>query len=231
MLVKLPSLLIGFSVAGLACTAVSGETIRFNLQNHPRGTALPPAYGLRLDDLFGESDFATTFSFEGNGAGVVMDVDTDLNTIHIFGTVFGGIDGGMAHINPELFTLDMQYNIGVSGDPTNGWTVGMLGNTGSLVRQSDSKSWDLVTIFNNMNRSFEFFPDRFRLQDGDLPGTEWVGRGWLETALTPRPGEVRDFLFVATLVPLPAGVWMGLAGLAGVGAVHAVRRRRVAAAE
>jgi hypothetical protein len=231
MLVKVSSLLIGLGAATVFCTAASGEIIRFTLTNHPRGEAIPPAYGMRMDDLLGESDFATTFSFEGNGASVAMEIDTDLNTIRIHGTVFGGIDGGMAHINPELYTLDMTYSIGVTGDAVNGWSVGMLGNTGTFVRQSDSKSWDLTTVFNNMNHSFEFFPDRYRLEDGDLPGAQWVGRGWLDTALVPRPGSTRDFLFVATLVPLPGGVWMGLAGLAGVGAIQAVRRRRVTAVE
>lgn len=212
-------------VAGAPASAAA-DTIRFALADHPRGEAQPPTYGLRLDDLFGPSTLPTTFSFNQGGAGVLMDVDTDSKAIHIFGTVFGGIDTGKNYLAPELFDLDMLYKFGVAGNEDDGWSVAGLGNTGSLVRQSDGERWDLVTILNQAGLAFEFFPDRFRLRSDDLIGVEWVGRGWLDTATDPRPTEVRDFLFVATVVPLPAGVIPGVLTLGCAAAVVRARSRR-----
>jgi hypothetical protein len=206
--------------------AALADVVSFRLSDHPRGEAVPPEYGLRLDDLFGPSSFPVTFSFNDGGASVRMDVDVTAKTIHIYGTVFGGVDGGNAYVAPELFDLDMFYKFGVVGEPVNGWDVQALGNTGSITRQSDSTRWDLTTKLNGFGNAFEFHPDRYRLYPGDLPNVSWVGRGWLDTAANPRPTRTRDFLFVATVVPLPAGVLAGSVGLGCVGLLALARRRR-----
>jgi hypothetical protein len=212
-------------VAGTPAPAAA-DTIRFTLGDHPRGEARPPTYGLRLDDLFGPSTLPTTFSFNQGGAAVLMDVDTTSKSIHIFGTVFGGVDVGDSYLAPELFDLDMLYKFGVMGNEDDGWSVAGLGNTGSLVRQSDSQRWDLVTLLNQDGFAFEFFPDRFRLRHNDLVGVDWVGRGWLDTSTNSRPTEVRDFLFVATVVPLPAAVIPGVFTLGCAAWVVGARSRR-----
>lgn len=219
-----------FAVALLFASAgaVSADIVNFRLHDHPRGEAVPPEYGLRLDDLFGPSSLPVTFSFDDGGAAVSMAVDLATKMIHITGTVYGGVDGGNSYVAPELFQLDMLYKFGVVGEPVNGWDVQSMANTGSITRISDMRSWDLTTKLNGFGNAFEFHPDRFRLFPGDLPGVSWVGRGWLDTAKDPRPTRTRDFLFVATVVPLPTGTLVGGLGLALVGMTRIARRVRAA---
>lgn len=228
MLARYQSVVVGCILSASLSAVSSADVVSFQLGNHPRGQVIPPYYGMRLDNLFGASQ-VVTFSFEDNGAGMQLDVDTDALTIHVFGTVYGGVDTGANWSNPELFDVDMMYTLIANNN--GGWDADTSTDTGTITRQSDNMSWGLTTLFNENNHTFEFYPDRFRLLAGDLPGVDWVGRGWLDTATNPMPGTTRDFLFTATLIPLPAGFWLGAAGMCGVGVLsRAARRRRTSAA-
>ena len=213
--------------AALASTAYAGPVVLFKsaLGDHPDGAALPPAYGLRMDNLFsglGGTGGITTFSFEQNGAGVSMtiwdlDMDGDADEIRIAGTVFGGEDAGTTYgFGAGLYKLEFTFSVGVN-DESNGWSAsshaangGFLQALAGNVDVAEGTMFNLVQRTDSMAKDFKFLNDGHR-----LPGSSgWVGRGWLDG------GGTRDFLFVT--IPLPGGAGMALAGLGLV----ALRRRR-----
>lgn len=223
-------------LAGMAVAspALADPVVLFQskLGDHPDGAARPPAYGLRLDGLFvgsGGGGGITTFSFEQNGAGVIikildMNMDGVADQIEMSGTVYGGEDSGSGYgFGAGLYSLDFTFSVGVDTE-TNGWTASSdasnsgiltaLGDYGGLV--DDGTSFNIVQRTDSMAKDFSLLSDAHR-----YPGFNgYVGRGWLGGGGST---DTRDFLFI-TVVPLPGSAGLAMAGLGLV----AVRRRRSA---
>jgi hypothetical protein len=213
------------------------DTVTYRLHDHPDSAENPPPYGLRYDDLFGAGTGVTSFSFDYGASQVFLDAVQDVNgvttSLHIYGTVFGGVDVGNDYgSNPAAayYTVDFVYAAGIAGNTTSGWTVSGLSasNTGSLVA-ADNTSYPLYTMLNGDGESFVFKPDDHRLGPYNYPDNTWVGRGWLSNNPNGQDlsGGTQDWLFTAELIPLPGAAWAGLSGLAGAALVGASRRRRL----
>lgn len=205
--------------AALATTALADPVTLFEarLGDHPNGQKNPPGYGLRLDNQFADSGGAggtTTFSFQENGANVVLKVieDSGVLTISISGQVYGGEAPGSTYtFGAGLYALDFTMTVVDAGD---GWTsVSGADNSGTLSALGDyglTGPTDFDLELKGGAAMFLFLDDGHR-----LPGsTGWAGRGWLKGDGT------RDFLF--TVIPLPGSAALAMAGLGLV----AVRRRR-----
>jgi hypothetical protein len=104
-----------------------------------------------------------------------------------------------------------------------GQNLGTLTAVDATSFHAAGAAWSLSDKSNGTN-TFVFAPDSDRLSGHGFPANTWVGRGWL---MAPGvSGGNQDFLFTATVVPLPAGALAGIGGLAGVGLIGVIRRRR-----
>ena len=239
--------------------AMAASTDLFILSDHPAtfpeftGTQAPK-FGLRLDNLFREpapleDPYRTTFEFQHPEAGmslVVDDIETNDPTIHIFGKVYGGEVVGEGYGYGEgVYGIYFSYNVGVTGDLDNGWTVNTFDSSNSgIIVKIDGDSKDGL-IKEGASRMFymaqdislnDWGPDLFKFApDGFIPlgynqntvirPTRWVGRGGLTFNSDGSASDgMQGFLFA----PLPSAAWMGMAMLAGLGAVAVVRRSRQA---
>ncbi len=203
------------------------------LGDHPDGAARPPAYGLRLDNVFAGmgagSSGTTTFSFQENGAGVILkilDTNSDgiADAINISGKIYGGVDtGGTYGFGAGLYDLDFTFSSGVNTE-ADGWTAGsFLTNQGSVTALATNGGVAEGTSFNFFQRTDAMAKDFAFLRDAHrFPGFGGlVGRGWV-TFNSDGSGSAgtQDFLFVA--IPLPGSAGLAMAGLGLV----AIRRRR-----
>lgn len=224
------------AASGLACASGASAAVikQFRLQDHPDGNALPPAYGLRFDNLFttiGGPSGITTFSMNHFGNTILSVIDNGGSlAINIKGTVFGGVDTGVATgFGAGAYALNFTYtmNVGPSGT---GWEVdpNSPGNTGTLTSLGNADVaagtvFDLADKDGNQGHSFQFLQDDHRLAGHSEFGQGyWVGRGWVMNS--KNDSATHDFLFLGTmLIPLPTPLGMAAAGLIGVAAL---RRRR-----
>lgn len=208
-------------VGALALGADAGGLVigEFALADHPDGSAAPPLYGLRLDNILDSG--TVTLSMDHFGDTVLTVVDDGGNlSINIAGTLWGGQISGNAYVSAEAYVVDMNYTVNVNPNG-GGWVVAGVdaANSGSITRVSDNMSWDLYTVSDGSN-SFVFRPDDHRLP---TDANDWVGRGWLSTNDdgTDSGGGNQDWLFTATEIPAPGSALLALAGVAVMG-----RRRR-----
>ncbi len=218
-------------VAAVSVSAAAASTITYSLLDHPGGAKAvnPPFadYGIRADSLAGgpDSDF---FSFERNSASAKLVYDMAANTATISGTVWRGLDP-LNHLWALNFVV--TNTLPVVGPPDGQFTSMTIG-TGSLVKGAE-------TIF--LRGKARGNGDTFLLTDqnpkstGDLLGALY-GEGWIETCIVGANSTcafnggtgwthagTNDFLFRATVVPLPAAGWMLIAGLGGL---VAMKRRK-----
>ncbi len=212
------SALAGSSSAGL----ISNGT--YDLHNHPDGSANPPLYGLRLDELYNVTGDHDIFTFDFDDARSSMTMVVTDTTIAISGVVWGGRDTGTgyaAEATTGLYTINFLYSIGVgpvAGDDDVEVAANASGlNSGTIL----SPTSDLISLVDYSGS----FPNTFRLgnEDNDLGhrGHNGIsGWGWLNHGGGSHIAA-SDWLFTATLVPTPGAAVLGLAG-----AAMGLRRRR-----
>jgi hypothetical protein len=179
--------------------------------DHPDGSAGPPAYGLRLDDLLGSGSYTFSFDhFDGvEQARVRLDWLPAQNGIRIHGRAFGGRDTGAGWDPDESGWIDIDfkyttnvtrgddcaaspgddfYVAGESGLNTGTVTLDGWGGEGTYTF-TDKADGDGCSFYLDNDRDPKFNP----AIAGD-PGT-WAGTGWL----MPHVGA-RDWLFTAEKV-------------------------------
>lgn len=223
---------MGFCALGVLSASASAtiSTGLYQLHNHPDGSARPPLYGLRLDELYDVTGDHDIFTFDFDHASSSMWMSYTGTTIHIWGLAWGGRDTGGTYAADGyqgIYTIDFLYDLGVQlepGDddvivdpPSGSYNYGtMLTPLGDIVSLRDGH-------YSGPQRDF-----RFGDEDNDLGHRGHAGLsgwGWMFHAL---PGhsyypyvENSDWLFTATLVPTP-----GALALVGMGGVLMTRRRR-----
>ena len=227
--------MLAASAVMVSASVASAGTSFFSLSDHPDGNANPPGYGLRFDGLFageaGANGGVTTFSMNTFGNTILSVATAGMSTtISITGTLYGGEDTGASYgFGEGSYELSMTYTVNVNAQGT-GWVVSgpNAGNAGTLTALSGDVAGNVYDLRDFGTPSFLFLQDEHRLGGHDEAGDGfWVGRGWLADASGDR-GLTRDFLFLGEainrppLVPLPAPVALGLAGL---GMISMPRRR------
>jgi hypothetical protein len=200
-----PTLVTGQAPAGLIIL----EPGLYRLHNHPDGQVRPPLYGLRLDELInatpGHDPF--TFSFDDDGAEMFLELGAD-SSIHIFGTVFGGLDigdtwdpalSGLWNVNftydtskPDADDDDIVVN--PPQDPNTGTITPLLGPDADVP----------IDLYDYAGT----FPFTFRLgdEDDDLGhrGYDGIsGWGWLNHGSPDVHVDSSDWLFTVDPTPVP----------------------------
>lgn len=195
------------------------------LGNHPAFQAGPA--GLQLDELYNVTSGHDRFLFDFDHPDSLMIADISDTVIRVFGVVYGGRWNFNLFHNDQyrgLYTVDMQYTIGVQpvpGDddlwvngPNNanhGTIMTPLGDTISL--------WDERGTFGFSLRLGDENHDGGHLGFPDLSGWGWLNHG-------PDPSVHRvvgDFLFISHgLIPAPGAGAVALMG----GMLLVTRRRR-----
>lgn len=217
-------------VAGLVIAAGAQAAVvvpgLYQLKNHPDGSAQPPRYGMRLDELYNATAGHDVFTFDFDNALSDMKMMITATTIHIYGKSFGGRDTGAGYAADAyagVYDIDFTYSIGVG--PVGGdddWHVaygGMMGQNSGTIKTT---LLDTINLVDKSNGG-EYF--RFGDEDNDAghrnhPGLS--GWGWLTHGPTGSPHvSDSDWLFTAELIPTP-----GTFALLGLGALVAGRRKR-----
>jgi len=222
------------AIAFLTGATAQADIIEFKLSSHPDGSENPPPYGLRLDGLYGTNGSDVWgFDFDHASSDVRLYLDTDNNTVNISGNAYGGMhDGNVYDSNLQgVWSIDFTYsanlNIDLSGNPpyieveslveapasNNGTLTALFSASGSGV---DITNGDVIALEQEMGFFFNNTEDH-RLGGTGLSGPEtYVGWGWLNHSGEPHV-EASDWLFTATVVPVPAAVWLFGSALAGLG--------------
>lgn len=196
----------------------------YQLLNHPDGDARPPLYGLRLDELYdvtGGHDIFT-FDFEAPGANMLMDFDG--TSLHIYGTVFGGLNAGSGYAGSHvgLWAVDFTYGLlgAVPGDDDLIVTTPDFTNTGTITRLATQESIPLWDYSGSYGYTFRLGDEDHDLGHRGFPGTS--GWGWVNHNAQNTHVGASDWLF--TVVPEPN---TALLAMLGTGAL--LRRRHRAA--
>lgn len=203
----------------------------YELHNHPDGSARPPLYGLRLDELVNVTSNHDIFTFDFDHPSSAMFLDYTGSTVRIYGQTYGGRDTGSSYAADShlgVYVIDFIYTIGVGLEPGDDDVVvnlppGDSYNYGTI----EAPSGQLYSLrdghYDGAQRDF-----RFGDTDNDLGHRGFAGLsgwGWLFHAPVGEPyGEYvanSDWLFTAELVPAP-----GVGTMALVGGAMMMRRRR-----
>lgn len=242
-------LVVLIALTGLAAGPALATTFTYNLASHPDGNAEPPAYGLRLDELFDVTGGHDVWSFDFDDAqsnmtlvyddgGTPGDGALGDDTVRIFGTVFGGLDTGTEYGDPTrrgLWDVDFSYTTNLQSAGAGGVDVMVNpdspSNNGSITPlfavggDAGTNGVPIALVDEDGGKGFSFKfnnTDDHRLGGTGLSGPDtFVGWGWLNYG-----GEshvaASDWLFIAT-VPEPGTSTLLGAALA---AVLSRRRRR-----
>lgn len=233
-------LVLPVELAVLLSGSAGAVVTEYILFNHPDGSARPPKYGLRLDELFNITSNHDVFTFDFEHAASRMrlfydDADTpgDLtdDEVRIAGTVFGGLDRGSDY-HPDysgIWEVDFRYTENfVSGGtqieigPNSPNNTGFIRSTFGMGNNEPIPMWDED---GNHGFSFKFNnTDNHRLGGHGISGPEWfVGWGWLNHHDPNVHVYSSDWLFTGKIVPEPGTVATLVAGL---GALLARRSKR-----
>ena len=207
----------------------------YTLSNHPDGSATPPPYGLRLDELVdlnpGSKDI---FTFDFEHALSDMQLTYDATGIRIFGDAFGGEDIGGAYdpVNSGVWQIDFKYtNIATApGDddlisPWSGTPGAGSGTISSLVAAGPLVG--LSFTFEDYAKASDSFSFRLGDEDDDQGHRGFNGGvsgwGWVKHSGSAEQEKYSDWLFTirAEDIPTPGSTLL----LAGAGLVVFVRRR------
>ncbi len=234
--------LVCFGLLLSAAPAVNAALITYDLASHPAGQVSPPPYGLRLDGLYGTGGSTEwTFDFDHPSSSMQATLDTNTNEFRIFGTVFGGVDAGTAY-DPTLsgaWSVDFTYQTNGSIVLNNGTDLeyevvpeAPLDNNGTLTPLFSASSGSVNIVSGvpvDLEQEKEFFfnnTDDHRLGGSGLSGpTTFVGWGWLNHSSIDHI-VASDWLFTATVVPVPAAVWLFGSALGLLGFARNRRSRR-----
>lgn len=190
---------IGISLVFMFSTPATAATVTFSLGDHPdsglfQGDPTSP-YGLRVDEQPPGGN-GPTFSVGTNlgGLGGPMTISWDPTNLAAGAT----ITGTMERNDDGTFWTTTYTLSGLSAAEDGGFKAtdgsGSVDEIGGLLR-----SFSLTSEQNGSGIAFEFDNDGHRLATDD----GWVGRGWLLP-----PDSTDDWIFTATLVPVPAAVWL-----------------------
>lgn len=222
------------AAAGVMAAPSHGAVIvdgLYRLSNHPDGSAVPPPYGARFDELFNATGGHDIFTldFDDINSAVFMTVDTVGGQIRIFGQALGGRDIGSvyaADIYQGIYTFDFTYSLGVGQVP---------GDDDFWVTSPDFSNSGFITAPNGLgtigltDKADQGYTFRLGDEDNDLGHRGFNGiSGWGWMNYVNSDGSVRphvpatDWIFTATfIIPAPgATLALGLAGLV------VARRRR-----
>ena len=218
-----------------AASAVNLPSGSYKLHNHPDGSARPPLYGARFDELYNATNDHDIFTldFDDITSNMRLTINAARTEIHIFGNARGGRDNGTAFANDQYlgnYHLDFLYHLGVAQSPGDD---DIQVNTPDM-RNSGTITTPLGTI-HLTDKAMDAFA--FRLGDEDDAGSPTGGPGhrgfagisgwgWMNYlnaagAVVPHI-ESTDWLFTANYeIPAP-----GAAALMGLGGLVMGRRRR-----
>jgi hypothetical protein len=208
---------------GASASAVTIDAGLYQLGNHPDGNAVPPPYGMKLDELVnvtGGHDIFT-FDFEHAQSNMTLLYNNVAETITITGEAYGGRDNGGGYFNDAylgVYTVSFLYdvNVGPAGGDDDIWVTANEQNFGTITLPDGSTVKDLADI------SAGGYSFRLGDEDDDAGHRGFAGiSGWGWLSVDGVHVADQDWLFTATYIPEPATCLL----LAG-GGLLAVRRRR-----
>ena len=216
------------ALLGLSSNAAAATTSPvgiYELHNHPDGAERTPFYGLRLDGLLGYDIY--TFDFDHPDSDMILTYDGD--RIVIEGQAFGGADIGDIY-DPEttdIWDILFVYDVGLSESNDAGFND-------LVVDANDANFGTLVSSFGRFTLEDKADTSGMSFRFGDKSGGGHrgfdgiSGWGWLNHGTNCIQGDcshvvASDWLFTATVVPVPAAVWLFGSGLLAI--VGMARRR------
>ncbi len=211
------------AVVALSATAHGAfiDVGNYSLSNHPDGSANPPAYGLRLDELVDVTSGHDIFTFDFDHVLSNMRLRYDGSSIRVWGDAYGGRDTGSgyaADANLGVYSVDFLYTVGVgveAGDDDL-VVIANMQNFGTITTPGGA----VIDLMDKTNGDFSF---RFGDEDNDAGHRGFAGIsgwGWLIHGSGPHVAN-SDFLFTAELIPSPGAI-----ALLGMGGLVGIRRRR-----
>jgi hypothetical protein len=211
-----------FACAVVLCvaSAASASPIalgQYALRNHPDGSAGPPGYGLRLDELHDTTANHDIFTFDFNAVGSSLTMTITPTTIRIHGPVFGGRDNGVGNTYANdrfrgIYTIDFTYSRGVEAAPGDDdlWVnTDNRANTGTIT----TPRGEVIPLVDERDSGYSF---RLGDEDDDQGhrGYQGIsGWGWLTYGPPYNHVNYSDWLFTATLIPAPGAAALGLAAV------------------
>ncbi len=212
-----------------------GSIYTYQVSDHPDGNQGPPPYGLRLDNIFANDGYGgvTTFSFDSGS--VLAEVDTDLNTMRIFGSMFGGIDSGNNYSSEVEIQLDYTYT-GLNLTNYDGTSPQLSVNHANAGSGTVEVIQEVSNASGLLGNQYGFSSKQnnsgvaFRFKDTVHRGFDGIN-GWGWHMLDSGNSGTQDFLFTAELirvdgfavVPEPGSVLIW--SLVGVAMFNRTRRR------
>ncbi len=246
--ISISSVVAGLVSALLASAPVGAALIaRYQMLDHPDASESPPPYGLRLDEMGSIPGPGALpageylFSAELNGSHLTLDVLEDdvsgLLSIHIYGTMYGGLqdDSAADHLDAifkGVAVIDFTYRQNVT--PGSGGVLYTVtgdahdlttGNTGTVEWTDESGDTHTIHLQDQSGASFSA-----RLADGHRAGPGirscwgWVNDSTLALSTAYDYVDSSDWLLTVEPVHMPEpATWLCLG--AGLAAVGAARRR------